>query len=72
VARRTGKTQTGAIEEALELLLATLARNDDEEARVRTERILEVARQFDSLLTDEDRELLTTDWLYDEETGLPK
>lgn len=73
-ARRTGKTQTGVIEEALERLLRELGSESEEERRARAARVTAIARAFDELLTDEDRERMRNhaDWLYDEETGLPK
>lgn len=71
-ARRTGKTQTAVIEEALEQLLATTGTPGQAAQPSKTERILAVAHEFDRLLTDEDRTSLTTDWLYDDETGLPR
>lgn len=72
-ARRTGKTQTGAIEEALERLLAELGADPDETERTRR---LDLVRQIQieyAALPDapgEDRIRSDHD-LYDLETGLP-
>jgi antitoxin VapB len=70
-ARRTGKSQTSVIEEALTKFLADL---DYSPAAVeaRTADLLAIAADFQARLTPEDRERLTTDWLYDDETGLPQ
>ena len=68
-ARRTGKSQTSVIEEALEKLLADL---EHERRKVGLkEDIMAIAADFQARLTPQDRERLTTDWLYDDETGLP-
>lgn len=68
-ARRTGKTQTSVIEEALERLLAELDRTGAEEARRR--RVDFLLADMHARVTDEDRAVMSTDILYDEETGLP-
>lgn len=67
VARRTGRTQTNAIEEALVRLLADLdaVRPDDAIERAR-----EIAHDFERRLSAVDRERLSTDRLYDDR-GLP-
>jgi len=68
-ARLTGKSQTSVIEEALEKLLADL---EHERRKVGLkEDIMAIAADFQARLTPQDRERLTTDWLYDDETGLP-
>lgn len=70
VARRTGKTQTSAIEEALERLLADLSSEDAEEARrARLDRLI---AEIEEETTDEDRAVTrrTQEELYDER-GLP-
>lgn len=68
-AELTGETQTSVIEKALERLLADLETAASREAkRVRVDRILAA---IDDRLTDEDRQALTTDDLYDER-GLPR
>lgn len=68
-ARRTGKSQTSVIEEALEKLLADL---EHESRRVGLkEDLMAIAADFQARLTPEDRERMNTDWLYDDETGLP-
>ena len=69
-ARRTGKSQTSVIEEALEKLLADL---EHERRKVGLkEDIMAIVEDFQARLTPEDRERMTTDWLYDDETGLPR
>ncbi len=70
-ARRTGKSQTSVIEEALERLLADL---DYSPAAVeaRTAALHAIVEDFQSRMTPADRDRLTTDWLYDDETGLPR
>jgi len=68
-ARLTGKSQTSVIEEALEKLLADL---EHERRKVGLkEDIMAIVEDFQARLTPEDRERMTTDWLYDDETGLP-
>jgi antitoxin VapB len=68
-ARLTGKSQTSVIEEALEKLLADL---EHERRKVGLkEDIRAIVDDFQARLTPEDRERMTTDWLYDDETGLP-
>lgn len=68
-ARLTGKSQTSAIEEALERLLADL---EHERRQVGLkEDLMAIAADFQARMTPEDRERMTTDWLYDDETGLP-
>lgn len=68
----TGTSQTGAIEQALELYLR--AHGTDPDA-VRTARKIDVVRglvrQYASVPGDEDREVVTVEDLYDESTGLP-
>ena len=72
-ARRTGKTQTGVIEEALEKLLGDLDGRSDAERQARYDAIMRAAEAFDALLTDEDRERMSrfAEEMYDE-TGLPR
>lgn len=67
-ARRTGKTQTSVIEEALTRLLADLAR----EPRVKDQlaEVRQVLQDVDRRLTDDDRARMSTDHLYDDR-GLP-
>ena len=68
-ARRTGKSQTSVIEEALERFLADL---EHERRKVGLkEDIMAIVEDFQARLTPEDRERMNTDWLYDDETGLP-
>lgn len=67
--RRTGKSQASVIEEALEKLLADL---EHERRKVGLkENIMAIVEDFQARLTPEDRERMTTGWLYDDETGLP-
>ena len=65
-ARRTGRSQTRVVEEALELLIEHL----DQEAGSRHTLVLDLLDDFDRRTTAADRRLLTTGDLYDE-TGLP-
>lgn len=72
-ARITGKSQTGAIEEALERLLRAYGA-DPEEARV-AERIDAVHGLVVAYAADrgnEGREITTVEDLYDDTTGLPR
>ena len=69
-ARRTGKSQTSVIEEALEKFLADLG-HERRQIGLK-EDIMAIVEDFQARLTPEDRERMTTDWLYDDETGLPR
>ena len=72
-ARVTGKTQTGAIEEALERLLAIYGADPVEaERQRRLEKIRAISIRWDDLpqLEGDDRIRCEED-LYDPETGLP-
>jgi len=65
----TGKSQTSVIEAALEKYLADL---EHERRNVGLkEDIRAIVEDFQARMTPEDRERMTTDWLYDDETGLP-
>lgn len=69
----TGKTQTGAIEEALERLLK--AREVDPEAaglHSRIEAVWEVIKAYRDMPGDEDREIRTVEDLFDDASGLPR
>jgi antitoxin VapB len=67
-ARRTGKTQTSVLEEALVRLLAELDREPNvEDRRAKVRRLL---IDVDARLTDDDRARMSTARLYDEQ-GLP-
>ena len=69
-ARRTGKSQTSVIEEALERLLADLER---ERRRVGLkEDLLAIAADFHARTVAAGDGPLSSDWLYDDETGLPR
>lgn len=70
VARRTGATQTSAIEDALERRLAELDARDQEEARRR--RLLRLMDEIEAATTDEQRAgtRRAQDEMYDDR-GLP-
>jgi antitoxin VapB len=70
-ARRTGKSQTSVIEEALERLLADLSQEDDEVAR--RARLDALMREIEAETTDADREATRRfmQEMYDEH-GLPR
>jgi antitoxin VapB len=72
-ARVTGKSQTGAIEEALERLLAAYD-VDPGEARVRAkvDLVTGVVAEFVGDPGDEKREVRRVEDLYDDSTGLPR
>lgn len=67
-ARRTGKSQTSVIEEALSKLLSDLEHRSDPSDRLAA--ALDIAADFDRRLSAEDRARLSTDLLYDDR-GLP-
>lgn len=69
-ARRTGATQTGVIEQALEQLLASLDARADDDARRR--RLDELMAEIRAETTEQDRAEVqrTMDQMYDER-GLP-
>ncbi len=66
-ARRTGKSQTGVVAEALRLYLASLDLTGGEARRQRVDMIL---ADVDGRLDDDARAALTSDDLYDAQ-GLP-
>lgn len=72
-ARVTGKTQTGAIEEALELLLRAY---DADPAVARTQARLDVIHRLQAACAadpgDPDREIRTVEDLYEDATGMPR
>ena len=69
-ARRTGKSQTSVIEEALEKLLADL---EHERRRVGLkEDLMAIAADFQARTVSAGDGPLSSDWLYDEQTGLPR
>jgi antitoxin VapB len=70
-ARRTGKSQTSVIEEALTKFLADL---DYSPAAIeaRTADLLAIAQDFQARMAAMGEEPLSTDWLYDAETGMPR
>ena len=70
-ARLTGKSQTSVIEEALEKFLADLDYSP-EAIEARTAALHAIVEDFQSRMTPADVDRLTTDWLYDDETGLPR
>ncbi|HMC02751.1 MAG TPA: type II toxin-antitoxin system VapB family antitoxin [Cellulomonadaceae bacterium] len=69
-AQRTGLSQTGVIEEALNHYLRDL----DEERSAARRRVDEILAVFDARLSDQDRAEMTElmDDLYADETGLPR
>ncbi len=70
LAELTGQSQTSAVEDAVRRRLDELEHENDLEARV--ERIMAFGRRTAALMTPEQKKLLHGDWLYDEETGLPR
>lgn len=75
-ARRTGKSQSSVVEEALEKLLADYAADDASRADQRQARLDTIIADFrrvrvDTGPVDEDA-ASNHDWLYDNETGLPR
>ncbi|GAA3678927.1 hypothetical protein GCM10022237_42820 [Nocardioides ginsengisoli] len=73
-ARVTGKTQTGAIEEALERLLAAYGADPVEADRLRrAEKLRAIAIRWEDLPEIEgDDRIRSVEDLYDPETGLPR
>ena len=72
-ARVTGKTQTGAIEEALVKLIEEYGVDPDRRVRMRKlARIGRVLAEIDAVPADPDQEIMTIEDLYDPETGLPR
>ena len=69
-AQRTGLSQTGVIEEALNHYLRDL----DEERSAARRRVDEILAVFDARLSDQDRAEMTElmEDLYADETGLPR
>lgn len=67
-ARRTGRTQTGAIELALEELLARTEREQSQEAR--EQRAAELIAAIQMAVAAGDSDMRIED-LYDDETGMP-
>jgi antitoxin VapB len=67
-ARRTGKSQTGVVEEALTKFLDGVERPSKSGERLAA--ALEIAADFERRLSAEDRKRLSSDELYDER-GLP-
>lgn len=72
-AAATGKTQTGAIEEALTRLLADYG-IDPQELRLaaRVDRVHSIARAYVDTPHIPEREITGVDDLYDKESGLPR
>ena len=69
-ARLTGKSQTSVIEEALERLLADL---EQERRRIGLKAdIMAIAADFQARMVAAGDGPLSSDWLYDDETGLPR
>ncbi|MCK0112016.1 type II toxin-antitoxin system VapB family antitoxin [Ornithinimicrobium sp. F0845] len=71
-ARTTGKTQTGAIEEALELLLRHRGVDPDERSREQTmDQVRAIASEYSTDPGREDRVIRRVEDLFDE-SGLPR
>jgi len=74
-AERTGMSQTSVVEEALRRMLKELDERESEvggpDRQARHNKIMATLAEIDALMTPELKTLLTTDDLYDEETGLP-
>ncbi len=71
-ARVTGKSQTSVIEEALVRLLRDYGADPAEAERKRTvARVMEIAKEMRAESDALGLGPLSTDWLYDPETGLP-
>jgi antitoxin VapB len=70
-ARRTGKSQTSVIEEALTRFLADL---EDSPASIeaRAADLLAMGADFHARMVAAGDGPLSSDWLYDDETGLPR
>lgn len=71
--RVTGKSQTGAIEEALERLLEAYG-SDPDGARIdaKVDRVRGIVVAYAAQAGDEGREIRAVDDLYDRATGLPR
>ena len=69
-ARRTGQSQTGVIEQALERLLADL--EHERRSIGLKEDIMAIAADFQARMVAAGDGPLSSDWLYDDETGLPR
>ena len=69
-ARRTGTSQTGVIEQALERLLADL--EHERRSIGLKEDIMAIAADFQARMVAAGDGPLSSDWLYDDETGLPR
>ncbi len=70
LAELTGQSQTSALEDAVRRRIEEIERENDVAAR--TERIMAIGRRTAALMTTEQKKLLHGDWLYDDETGLPR
>ena len=70
LAELTGQSQTSALEDAVRRRIEEIERENDVESR--TQRIMEIGRRTAALMTPEQKKLLHGDWLYDDETGLPR
>lgn len=69
----TGKSQTGAIEEALERLLAAYGADPEERRRaVKIDLAHDVARRYRAIVVSEEPEIRRVEDLYDASTGLPR
>ncbi len=70
-ARRTGKSQTSVIEEALTKFLSDLDYSP-EAVEERAADLLAIAADFHARTVAAGDAPLSSDWLYDDETGLPR
>lgn len=72
-ARVTGKSQTSAIEEALELLLRERGLDPDgPSARRKVDAVRELAQDYRHDVGDAERVILSVEDLFDDATGLPR
>lgn len=72
-AAATGKTQTGAIEEALTRLLADYDIDPQERLlAAKVDRVHSIVRAYMDTPPTPDREIAEVDDLYDEQSGLPR
>ena len=72
LAALTGVSQTEAVTEAVTRRLGELEVGTDHDRAARRAEILRLAADIREGLGPDGLALLTTDWLYDEQTGLPR
>ena len=69
----TGRTQTGAIEEALERLLTELGEDpDDQRTAAKVDLVHDIALRYRATPTVGDVQIRRVEDLYDDATGLPR